>query len=119
MSQLLANALKAPLDPENYISLDDGTRVPTGAHFVTEFAGAIVGVWGADPGHIGGLTTDEIFVVLEGRAEITFEDTRETITVGPGDIVRLFAGQRNSWRTIDQLRKVSFYVSPSKQAEPT
>jgi uncharacterized cupin superfamily protein len=62
------------------------------------------------PGHIGGLTTDEIFVILEGHAEVTFEDTGESITIGPGDIVRLFAGQRNSWRTIDQLRKVSFYV---------
>ncbi len=118
MSQLLANALAAPLDPENYISLDDGTRVPTGAHFVSEFAGAIVGVWGADPGHIGGLTTDEIFVVLEGLAEITFEDTGETITVRPGDIVRLFAGQRNSWRTIDRLRKVSFYVAPAQKLDP-
>jgi len=118
MSQHLANALTAPLDPENYISLDHGTRVPTGAHFVTEFAGAAVGVWGADPGHIGGETTDEIFVILEGRAVITFEDTRETITVGPGDIVRLFAGQRNSWRTIDRLRKVSFYIPPAKNRDP-
>ncbi len=74
----------------------------------------MVGVWGADPGHIGGVTTDEIFVVLEGRAEIIFEDTGETITVGAGDIVRLFAGQRNSWKTIDKLRKVSFYISPPK-----
>jgi hypothetical protein len=38
--------------------------------------------------------------------------------VGPGDIVRLFAGQRNSWRTIDQLRKVSFYVPVAKKTEP-
>jgi uncharacterized cupin superfamily protein len=115
MSQLLANALTVPLDPEGYISLDDGSLVPTGARFVSELAGAVVGVWGADPGRIGGLTTDEIFVILEGHAVITFEDTGETISVGPGDIVRLFAGQRNSWTTIGQLRKVSFYVRPAER----
>lgn len=110
MSQLLANAFTAPLDPENYVSLDDGTPVPTGARFVSDLAGASVGVWGADVGLIGGETADEIFVILEGKAEITFEDTGETIIAGPGDIVRLFAGQRNSWKTIERIRKVSFYI---------
>jgi len=111
MSQLLANAFTASLEPGDYVSLDDGTPVPTGAHFVSDLAGGAVGVWGADVGRIGGETTDEIFVILEGRAEITFEDTGETIVAGPGDIVRLFAGQRNSWTTIERIRKVSFYIA--------
>ncbi|MED5803842.1 cupin domain-containing protein [Gordonia sp. Z-3] len=110
MTQLLANAFSIPLEPEDFRSVVDDTPVDTGAGFVTEFAGASVGVWSADVGHIGGETTDEIFVILEGRAEITFEDTGETITAGPGDIVRLNAGQRNSWKTLEKLRKVSFYV---------
>ncbi|BBX62215.1 hypothetical protein MSAS_13890 [Mycobacterium saskatchewanense] len=114
MTQLLANVFAVDLEPESYVSVEDGTPVRTGAHFVSELAGAAVGVWGAEVGHIGAVTTDEIFVILEGRAEITFEDTKETITAGPGDVVRLFAGQRNSWKTIDPIRKVSFYVPPAE-----
>jgi len=115
MSQLLANVFSAELEPESYVSVADGTPVSTGAHFVSELAGAAVGVWGAEVGHIGAVTTDEIFVILEGRAEITFEDTAETIVAGPGDVVRLFKGQRNSWKTLEPIRKVSFYVPPSEE----
>ena len=70
----------------------------------------------ADPGLIGGLTADEIFIVLEGRAEVTFEDTKETIQIGPGDVVRLNAGQRNRWRTIERLRKISVWIPAQAQA---
>ncbi|MEK6438250.1 cupin domain-containing protein [Pseudonocardia sp. T1-2H] len=74
--------------------------------------GTAVDVWGAETGQIEGTSTDEIFVVIEGKAQVTFHSTGETIVIGPGDIVRLFAGQSNTWRTIEQLRKVSFYVPP-------
>ncbi|WP_271215111.1 cupin domain-containing protein, partial [Pseudonocardia halophobica] len=60
---------------------------------------------------IGGVTDDEVFVVLEGRAEVTFDDTKETIQIGPGDVVRLNKGQRNVWRTIERLRKVSIWTA--------
>jgi uncharacterized cupin superfamily protein len=112
MTQLLGNALTMDLKPEVYATRDDNTSVKTGAVFLSELAAAAVDVWGADVGLIGGVTTDEIFVVVQGRANVTFEDTGETISIGPGDVVRLYAGQRNSWETIEPLRKVSFYVPP-------
>ncbi len=77
--------------------------------------GVNVGVWEAAPGLIGGHTADEIFVILEGRAEVTFEDTGESLSIGPGDVVRLHAGQRNTWRTVERLRKVSVWSEPTVQ----
>jgi uncharacterized cupin superfamily protein len=113
MSQLLVNAVQVELESEGYASLENGALVRTGTYPIGELAGAAIGVWGAEVGLIGSETTDEIFVVLEGSAEITFEDTGETIVVGPGDVVRLFAGQRNTWRTTQTLRKVSVYIPPA------
>ncbi|PKZ64123.1 hypothetical protein CYJ73_18520 [Gordonia terrae] len=110
MSQLLGNALQYELEPEGYQSLDDDSTVDTGSHHIATMAGAEVGVWQAHPGRIGGVTDDEIFIVLEGRAEVTFHDTQETIAIGPGDVVRLHAGQRNTWKTIERLRKVSVWI---------
>ncbi|MBD0863654.1 cupin domain-containing protein [Gordonia sp. zg691] len=110
MSQLLGNVFTTKLDPEGYVSLDDGTPVSTGAHFIGDFAGGKVGVWGAEVGFIGGEAADEIFVILEGRAEVSFDETGETFIAGPGDIVRLYAGKRNTWKTIEPIRKVSFWI---------
>lgn len=113
MTQHLGNVFRYQLQPEGYESLENaGTTVPTGTHHIGTVEGAEIGVWEAEPGLIGGLTDDEVFVVLEGRAEVTFHDTRETIQIGPGDVVRLNRGQRNTWRTIERLRKVSVW-SPS------
>ncbi|MCS5498301.1 cupin domain-containing protein [Cnuibacter physcomitrellae] len=113
MTQYLGNAFELPLESATYEALDDGHEVAAGRTKVGELAGARIGLWEAEPGLIGGVTTDEIFVVLEGHAEVTFEDTKETISMGPGDIVRLNAGQRNSWRTSEKLRKVSVSIPVS------
>ena len=114
MSQLLANVFSAELGWKPVATAEDGSEIRAGAAFVSNLVeGTAVDVWGAERGLIGGVTTDEIFVVLEGRAEVTFADTGETITIGPGDIVRLYAGQENTWRTFEPIRKVSFYVPPA------
>jgi uncharacterized cupin superfamily protein len=111
MTQLLGNALTIDLKPTVYETRDDdNTAAQTGAVFLSELAAGAVDVWGADVGRIRGVSADEIFVVLQGRANVTFEDTDETISIGPGDVVRLYAGQHNSWETIEPIRKVSFYV---------
>ncbi|GAA4557245.1 cupin domain-containing protein [Pseudonocardia xishanensis] len=110
MSQLLGNAFAAELD---WKPKDETTTVRTGARYLDGIAaGTAVDVWGAEVGEIQGSSTDEIFVVLEGKAEVTFHRTGETIVIGPGDVVRLFAGHTNTWRTIETIRKVSFYVPP-------
>lgn len=113
MTQLLGNALTIDLKTEVHSTRDDeDSTVQTGAAFLSELAGGAVDVWGAEVGRIHAVTTDEIFVVVQGRANITFEDTGEKISIGPGDVVRLYAGQHNSWETIETIRKVSFYVPP-------
>lgn len=110
MTQHLGNVFRYQLQPEGYENLEDaGSTVPTGTYHIGTVAGAEVGVWEAEPGLIGGVTDEEVFVVLEGRAEVTFDDTRETIQIGPGDVVRLNRGQRNTWRTLERLRKVSIW----------
>ncbi|MEZ2388548.1 cupin domain-containing protein [bacterium RCC_150] len=113
MSQLLGNAFEIQLDAVNYESRDGDGTVGAGRLVIEDLAGARVGLWEAEPGVIGGVTTDEVFVVLEGRAEVTFEDTQETIQVGPGSIVRLKAGQTNIWRTFERLRKVAVSLPAS------
>lgn len=110
MTQHLGNVFRYQLQPEGYESLEDAnTTVPTGTYHIGTVDGAEIGVWEAEPGLIAGVTNDEVFVVLEGRAEVTFDDTKETIEIGPGDVVRLNKGQRNTWRTIERLRKVSIW----------
>lgn len=118
MTQHLGNVFQVELKPEGYKSLEDGSTVPTGTHHIANLKGVDVGVWQADPGLIGGVTNEEIFIVLEGRAEVTFEDTKETIRIGPGDVVRLHPGQRNTWRTIERLRKISVWI-PSQSQVPS
>jgi len=110
MTQHLGNVFRYELQPEGYPSLEDGgTTIHTAAYHIGLMEEVHVGVWEAAPGLIGGETADEIFIILEGRAEVTFEDTGETIQIGPGDVVRLHAGQRNRWRTLEPLRKISVW----------
>ncbi|SDH72994.1 cupin domain-containing protein [Pseudonocardia oroxyli] len=106
MSQLLGNAFAAELDwtPKT-------PEFRTGARYLDGItADTAVDVWGAEVGEYDGVTADEIFVVLEGKAEVTFHRTGETIAIGPGDVVRLFARDTCTWRTVETLRKVSFHA---------
>jgi len=48
---------------------------------------------------------DEVFVVLEGDATVTFEDG-EVIEIGPGAIVWLREGEQTQWEIRSRLRKV-------------
>ena len=117
MTQHLGNVFNYKLEPEGYPSLEDkATTIHTGAYHIGLVDGVNVGVWEAEPGLIGGVTADEVFIILEGRAEVTFEDTQETIQIGPGDVVRLHAGQRNTWRTLEPLKKISVWSDPASVA---
>ncbi|MEV1291434.1 cupin domain-containing protein [Pseudonocardia sp. NPDC049635] len=110
MSQLLGNAFSAELDWK-----PKAPTFRTGARCLGSLTSdTAVDVWGAEVGEYQGVTADEVFVVLEGKAEVTFHRTGETIVIGPGDVVRLFAGDTNTWRTIETVRKVSFYVPPAR-----
>jgi len=72
-------------------------------------AGAAIGVWEVQPGVLSGPTGDEAFVVLAGSATLTFPATGESFLIGPGDIVKLEAGEVINWAVHETLRKVYAY----------
>ena len=73
--------------------------------------GAEVGVWEMSPGAMSDTESDEVFVVLSGRATVAFADGRPTIDLVPGSVVRLDAGAETVWTVTETLRKV--YVTPA------
>ena len=64
-----------------------------------------VGVWEIDPGTATDVETDEVFVVVSGRATIATAEMG-AVAVGPGDVVRLRAGTPTTWVVTERLRKV-------------
>ena len=68
-------------------------------------AGATIGVWEMTPGKMSDTEVDEIFVVLSGAGTVQFE-SGIFMSLAPGDIVRLEAGQHTVWTVTDALRKV-------------
>ena len=64
-----------------------------------------VGVWEIGPGTVRDVETDEVFVVLSGRATISVEGWPDVV-VAAGDVVRLRAGAATTWIVTERLRKV-------------
>ena len=62
------------------------------------------------PGTATDVEADEVFVVLSGRATLTFEADGETIELGPGVVVRLREGERTTWTVHETIRKI--YLTP-------
>lgn len=66
-----------------------------------------VGVWEMTPGTASDTEADEVFVVLSGRAVISFvAPALPDLEVGPGSIVRLAEGMQTVWAVTETLRKV-------------
>jgi uncharacterized protein len=63
------------------------------------------GVWQHTAGVSTDTESDELFVVLVGRATIEVEGG-PTLEVGPGDVGLLHAGDRTTWRVHEDLRKI-------------
>lgn len=63
------------------------------------------GIWEITPGTVTDVETDELFVVLSGRATIEVEGGA-TIEVGPGDVCLLAEGAKTTWTVHETLRKV-------------
>jgi len=66
------------------------------------------GVWEISPGVSTDRETDEVFVVLAGRARVTFPEDGYSIEIQAGDLVRLAEGQHSVWNVTETLRKVYF-----------
>lgn len=63
------------------------------------------GIWEHSPGASTDVETDEVFVVISGRATITLADGT-TLELGPGDIGVLREGEQTTWQVHETLRKV-------------
>jgi uncharacterized protein len=73
-----------------------------------ELDGHAAGVWELTVGAMSDVEVDEVFVVLFGAATVEFVDEGRSVTLGPGSVGRLSAGQRTIWRVTETLRKVYF-----------
>jgi uncharacterized cupin superfamily protein len=101
------NAARLDLDHEPVPAEQSVRGNPTtAAAEIGEFNGLEVGVWEMSPGVMTDVEADEVFVVLSGAATVEFADGSPTLTLGPGDVVRLTAGAETVWTVTETLRKV-------------
>ena len=90
-----------PLDPSQVVS--GNPQVST--HEILDTEALAVGVWQHTAGVSRDTESDELFVVLRGRATIEI-DGGPTLEIGPGDVGLLHAGDRTTWRVQEDLRKI-------------
>lgn len=79
----------------------------TAVHELASIGGVEIGVWEMTPGTATDTEADEVFVVLSGRATISFASSGlPDLEIGPGSVVRLAEGMRTTWTVTETLRKV-------------
>ena len=76
---------------------------------LAEIGGVEVGLWEMTPGAMRDVESEELFLVLDGRGRVEFEDG-EVLDLEAGAVVRLHAGDRTIWTVYEPLRKL--YISP-------
>ena len=67
-----------------------------------------IGIWEISPSVTVDVESDEVFVVIAGRATVTIEPSGEQLHLVPGVVARLTAGTRTTWNVTERLRKVYF-----------
>ena len=67
--------------------------------------GPELGLWEAGPGKDTDVEVDEVFLVLSGVGEVDFDDGSR-VSLRPGVLVRLRAGDRTTWHLTERLRKL-------------
>jgi uncharacterized cupin superfamily protein len=77
----------------------------TGSVQLEKFGGTVVGVWEMTPGVMRDVEVDEILTVLSGAATVEFQDGGR-ISLEPGAVARLHAGQNTVWTVTETLRKI-------------
>jgi uncharacterized cupin superfamily protein len=83
---------------------------PTRLRELGAFGGLDVGVWEMEAGVATDTEVDELFVVLAGAGTIDLLDEDRSLTIAPGDLVRLAAGTRTRWTVTATVRKL--YLAP-------
>jgi len=109
--QLLANqcvdATEAQLDyrslpPDQIIS-----GIPrVGTAELGQLGDVSIGVWEMSPSVTTDVEVDEFFIVLSGRATVTFADGSPELDLKPGSVGHLCAGTATVWSVTETLRKV-------------
>ncbi|MGI4894925.1 MAG: cupin domain-containing protein [Janthinobacterium lividum] len=91
-------------------TVPEGQRVEgapaTGALELGSVGGLDLGVWEMTEGAMRDVETDEVFVVVAGRASVAIDGYDEPLTLEPGVIARLQEGMRTVWTVTEPLRKV-------------
>ncbi len=91
-----------PLDPAQILS---GTPEVSGrVLWQSEDGRQLRGIWQITPGVVTDTESDELFVVISGRATIEVENG-PTLDIGPGDLAVLREGDRTTWTVHETLRK--------------
>ena len=70
------------------------------------FGGSEYGVWEMTPGAMADTETDELFIVIAGRAVVELEHDGSRIDLEPGSLGRLAQGTRTIWTVTETLRKI-------------
>jgi uncharacterized cupin superfamily protein len=78
----------------------------TGSLGLGTVGGVELGVWEMTTGTVHDVETDEVFVVVAGRAEVSIEGLAAPLVLAPGTVGRLAAGTRTTWTVSETLRKV-------------
>lgn len=66
-----------------------------------------IGVWEMTRGTATDIESDEVFVVLSGRATVRFlSPALPDLEVAPGSVVRLAEGMHTEWTVHETLRKI-------------
>lgn len=103
MSTVQVQSVDLSLEPSPLIVAGSPSQ---GSSTFATVAGSEVGVWEMTPGTADDVEVDEVFVVVFGRATVTFLDGGETIELSAGSLCRLYEGQRTRWVVTETLRKV-------------
>ena len=69
-----------------------------------------VGVWEMTVGAMQDVEGEEVFVVIAGRATVTFDAGDRVMNLSVGSVARLAAGEHTVWTVTETIRKV--YITP-------
>jgi uncharacterized cupin superfamily protein len=108
--KLAGGEIEIPLQDVPAAQRVDGTP-RTGSVQIEKIGNTVVGVWEMTPGVMRDVEVDEILAVLSGAATVAFEDGGK-ITLEPGAVARLHAGQHTVWTVTETLRKVYVLLPP-------
>ena len=102
-----------PLDPAQVVSGEPRTSALV---LSSTSDGQEAGVWRCTPGTFTDLEVDETFVVIEGRATISFDGGE--VEVGAGDVCELAAGTKTVWTVHETLLK-GYRIGPGAAGPQT